>query len=137
MARRCNDPELPIDPLELAARDLLRQGRSLPEIQAALAEHGLTPPDAELLIARLITEYSVAQSVRGSPWRRQIARGAGVYNMLTGALVCIFGFGLIFLLLRVTAEQGEMLLILPGGLITLGMVRFITGLWQWIGSRRE
>jgi hypothetical protein len=137
MARQRQTSDLPLDPIEMAARDLLRQGRSLPEIQAALAEYGLTSTKAEQLIARLIIEDSAAQPGQGSPWRRRIARGAGVYNMLTGALVCILGFGLIFLLMRATAEQGETLLIVPGGLITLGMVRFITGLWQWIGSRRE
>ncbi|MBC7869513.1 MAG: hypothetical protein H7Y09_01630 [Chitinophagaceae bacterium] len=128
--RRTNrtTPEAPHPLLEFTV-GLITQGLAYPEIEKSLLDKGLTQAQAETLAAQALNRQAEQQAGGDGKIRREITRGAGIFNMFTGVVIC--GIAGAIAISSFTTTEGDIeITLLVSPVIVYGLFRFITGLWQ-------
>jgi len=102
------------------AAEQMQQGATGPQIQAVLVERGLDAESAAVVVADL------------TKMRREAKRGAGVKNMIFGALWCIGGTVVTVATYSAASNGGSY--VVAWGAIIFGAFQFLGGLVQALRS---
>ncbi|MDX1993832.1 MAG: hypothetical protein SF029_15705 [bacterium] len=131
MVRRRKQSRPMPHPLHAFVAELIEQGTAYADIEKALVERGLSPNEAETLVAQVVN-VQADQGVRSSPQsraQRELNRSSGLFDMLVGSTIFIVAGGIG--MAAFAATRGDIIVpALLASAMVYGLVRFTNGFFR-------